>query len=49
MCERMQRNALHEQQWDSMPLADYDQICRENGPVWEAIDAVAMKYCMLWR
>ena len=43
--EVMQRNAFHEQQWDKMPHADYDQICRQNGPVWEAIDAVAMKYC----
>jgi SAM-dependent methyltransferase len=43
--EQRQRNAVHEQQWDNMPLADYEQICRENGPVWEAIDAVAMKYC----
>jgi len=43
--EQRQRNAVHEQQWDNMPLADYEQICRDNGPVWEAIDAVAMKYC----
>jgi SAM-dependent methyltransferase len=43
--EQRQRNAVHEQQWDNVPLADYDQICRDNGPVWEAIDAVAMKYC----
>src|SRR5262245_27948736 len=43
--EQRQRNAVHEHQWDNMPLADYDQICRDNGPVWEAIDAVAMKYC----
>jgi ubiquinone/menaquinone biosynthesis C-methylase UbiE len=28
-----------------MPIVDYDQICRENGPVWEAIDALVMKYC----
>ena len=43
--EQRQRNAVHEQQWDNMPLADYDEICRDNGPVWEAIDAVALKYC----
>jgi SAM-dependent methyltransferase len=43
--EQKQRNAVHEQQWDSMPLADYEQICRDNGPVWEAVDAVAMKCC----
>jgi SAM-dependent methyltransferase len=43
--EQRQRNAVHEQQWDSMPLADYEQICRDNGPVWEAIDAVALNYC----
>src|SRR5262249_40783146 len=34
-----------EEQWDNVPLADYDQICRDNGPVWEAIDAVVSKYC----
>lgn len=43
--EQSQRNAAHEEQWDNLPLADYDQICRDNGPVWEAIDAVVMKYC----
>jgi len=41
----VQRNAIHEQRWDAMRRADYDQICRENGPVWEAIDTFAMKYC----
>jgi SAM-dependent methyltransferase len=43
--EQRRRHAVHEQQWDNMPLADYDQICRDNGPAWEAIDAVALKYC----
>jgi SAM-dependent methyltransferase len=43
--EQRQQNAVHEQQWDNMPLADYEQICRDNGPVWKAIDAVAMKCC----
>jgi len=43
--EQRQRNAVHEQQWDNVPLADYDQICRDNGPVWEAIDAVVSQYC----
>ena len=43
--EQRQRNAVHEQQWDNMPLADYEQICRDNGPVWQAIDAVVMEYC----
>ena len=43
--EATRRNAVHEQQWDRMPRADYDQICRDNGPVWEAIDGLVMKYC----
>jgi len=43
--QQAQRNAVHEQQWDTMPLADYEEICRANGPVWEAIDAVTTKYC----
>jgi ubiquinone/menaquinone biosynthesis C-methylase UbiE len=28
-----------------MPQADYEQICRENRSVWEAIDGLVMKYC----
>jgi len=28
-----------------MPHADYEQICRDNRAVWEAIDSLAMKYC----
>jgi ubiquinone/menaquinone biosynthesis C-methylase UbiE len=43
--ETERRNAVHEQEWDSMPQADYDQICRDNRAVWEAIDSLAMKYC----
>jgi ubiquinone/menaquinone biosynthesis C-methylase UbiE len=43
--ETERRNAMHEHEWDSMPHADYDQICRDNRAVWEAIDSVAMKYC----
>src|SRR5262245_9576376 len=43
--QQRQRHAVHEQQWDNMPLEDYEQICRDNGPVWDAIDAVVMKYC----
>jgi ubiquinone/menaquinone biosynthesis C-methylase UbiE/uncharacterized protein YbaR (Trm112 family) len=43
--ETMLRNAVHEQEWDSMPHADYDQICRELGPVWEAIDSLVLNYC----
>ena len=39
------RNALHEQEWDSTPHADYDQLCRDNRAVWHAIDRLAMKYC----
>jgi ubiquinone/menaquinone biosynthesis C-methylase UbiE len=42
--ETERRNAVHEHAWDSMPQADYDQICRDNRAVWEAIDSVAMKY-----
>jgi ubiquinone/menaquinone biosynthesis C-methylase UbiE len=43
--ETERRNAVHEQEWDSMPQADYEQICRDNRAVWEAIDSLAMKYC----
>src|SRR5882672_6380970 len=43
--ETLRRNAVHEHEWDKMPLADYDQICRENAPVWEAIDSFVAKYC----
>jgi len=43
--ETRHRNAVHEQEWDSMPHADYEQICRDNRAVWEAIDSLAMKYC----
>jgi ubiquinone/menaquinone biosynthesis C-methylase UbiE len=43
--ETRRRNAVHEQEWDSMPHADYDQICRDNRAVWEAIDSLATKYC----
>jgi SAM-dependent methyltransferase len=43
--ECMRRNAVHEQQWDSISPADYDQICHDNRPVWDAIDMLAMKYC----
>jgi len=39
------RNAVHERQWDSMPREDYAQICRDNRPVWEAIDTFVMRYC----
>lgn len=39
------RTAVHEHEWDSMPQADYDQICRDNRAVWNAIDSLAMKYC----
>jgi len=41
----MQQNAVHELQWDRTSAADYDQLCRDNGPVWEAIDTLAMQYC----
>src|SRR5262249_31450545 len=41
----MRRNLIHEQQWDSISQEDYDQICRENRLVWDAIDAFAMRYC----
>jgi len=43
--ETTRRNAVHEREWDSTPHDDYEQICRDNRPVWDAIDAVAMKYC----
>ena len=43
--ETERRHAAHERKWDSMPRADYDQICRDNRAVWEAIDSLAMKYC----
>src|SRR5215831_6453234 len=43
--ETTRRHAVHEQEWDSTPHADYDQLCRHNRPVWDAIDALAMKYC----
>jgi len=39
------RNTIHEQEWDGLPHADYDQICRDNRAVWNAIDALAMNYC----
>ena len=39
--DSLRRNSIHEQQWDNMPQADYDQICRKNGCVWEAIDGLA--------
>jgi ubiquinone/menaquinone biosynthesis C-methylase UbiE/uncharacterized protein YbaR (Trm112 family) len=43
--EAMRRNAVHELQWDRTSPADYDQLCRDNSPVWEAIDMLAMQYC----
>ncbi len=43
--ETMRRNALHELQWDRTSAADYDQLCHDNGPVWKAIDTLAMQYC----
>ena len=43
--ETTRRNTVHEQEWDSMPHADYDQICRDNRAVWNAIDSLVMKYC----
>jgi ubiquinone/menaquinone biosynthesis C-methylase UbiE len=43
--ETTRRHAVHEQQWDGMPHADYDQICRDNHAVWKAIDSLAIKYC----
>jgi ubiquinone/menaquinone biosynthesis C-methylase UbiE/uncharacterized protein YbaR (Trm112 family) len=43
--DSLRRSSIHEQQWDNMPQADYDQICRENRCVWEAIDGLVMKYC----
>ncbi len=43
--EAMRRNAVHELQWDRTPAADYDQLCRDNRPVWQAIDTLAMQYC----
>src|SRR5262249_52910651 len=43
--EATRRHAVHEQEWDSTPHADYDQMCRDNRPVWEAIDSLAMRYC----
>src|SRR5215813_2744212 len=43
--ETERRNVVHEQEWEGMPHADYDQICRDNRAVWEAIDSLAMKYC----
>jgi SAM-dependent methyltransferase len=43
--ETARRNTVHEQEWDGMPHADYDQICRDNRAVWNAIDSLAMKYC----
>ena len=39
------RNAVHEHEWDSMPQPDYDEICRDNRAVWNAIHSLAMKYC----
>src|SRR5262245_35192479 len=43
--ETMLRNAVHEHEWDRMPHTDYDQICRELGAVWEAIDSLVLNYC----
>jgi SAM-dependent methyltransferase len=43
--ETARRNTVHEHEWDRMPHADYDQICRDLRAVWNAIDSLAMKYC----
>src|SRR5689334_10806953 len=43
--DSLRRNSIHERQWDNMPQADYEQICRENASVWEAIDGLVTKYC----